>query len=239
MSPTASDSNAISVPPPKPHRKKPGRAVVIHDVDWKTYSRLLRAFGDRPRLRLTYDRGVLEIMVPSNEHEADADFLAALVVILTKGFKLPVRRGGSTTLRRMKVKKGLEPDRCFWIASAAKMVGVRQLDLRIHPPPDLAIEVDVTRSSLDRFGIYSKLGVPELWRLSGDALQFHTLGGNRRYVAIAASRIFTGIAPDDLMTFVLQSRNVVDQNATTDSFEVWLRQRLAAGSSSAPPPTTS
>ena len=225
-----------NIPPAKPRRKKPGRAVVIQNIDWKTYTRLLKAFGDRPRLRLTYDRGELEIMAPSHEHDGDADLLAALVVILTKGFKLPIHRGGSTTLKRVKLKRGLEPDRCFWIANAAKMAGVRHLDLKIHPPPDLAIEVDVTSSSLDRFGIYAKLGVAELWRLDGDDLRFHILAANKAYSSVATSPTFPGIAPADLMAVVIQGRRVADQNVTTDAFEAWLQQRTAMTTN--PPPAT-
>ncbi len=236
MSTTTTDP-VPNIPPAKPRRKKPGRAVVIQNIDWKTYSRLLKVFGDRPRLRLTYDRGELEIMAPSHEHDGDADLLAALVVILTKWFKLPIHRGGSTTLKRLRLKRGLEPDRCFWIANAAKMAGVRQLDLKIHPPPDLAIEVDVTSSSLDRFGIYAKLGVAELWRLDGDNLRFHALGTSKTYSEVATSPTFPGIEPTDLMAFVVQARRVADQNATTDAFEAWLHQRLAASASS-PPPTS-
>ena len=116
------------------------------------------------------------------------------------------------------------------------MAGVRQLDLKFHPPPDLAIEVDVTSSSLDRFGIYAKLGVAELWRLDGDDLQFHILGANKAYSAVATSSTFPGITPADLMAFVIQARRVADQNVTTDAFEVWLRQRTTMATN--PPPTT-
>jgi Uma2 family endonuclease len=218
--------------PAKPRRKR-GRAVVIPFVDWKTYTRLLKVFDDRPRLRLTYDRGNLEIMVPSDEHEIDATFLARIVVILTEDFRLSIRTGGSTTLKRKRMKKGLEPDKCFWIASAAKVAGVK-LDLNIHPPPDLAIEVDVTRSSLDRFGIYRTLGVGELWHLDGNDLEFHALGADKKYARVSTSPTFPGITPADLMTFVKQARGVVDQNMTAAAFRSWLQKHIVAFS----PPTT-
>jgi Uma2 family endonuclease len=229
---------ATNPPAPPPRRRRRGRAVVIPLVDWDTYSRLLRAFGDRPGLRLTYDRGDLEIMVPSADHEIDATFLARLVVILTEEYKLPVRTGGSTTLKRKRMKKGLEPDKCFWIASAPQVAGVK-LDLRIHPPPDLAIEVDVTRSSLDRFGIYRTLGVGELWHLDGDDLAFHVLGAGG-YAPVPISPTFPGIAPADLMAFVKQARKVVDQNMTAAAVRAWLQPRIAAAAASPPaasPPT--
>jgi Uma2 family endonuclease len=231
-------TNATPAPAPAawPRRRKPGRAVVIHNVNWETYEELLKVFEDRPRLRLTYDRGDLEIMVPSAEHEKDGEFLGVMIMILTQELGLPIQFGGSTTMKRKSMKKGLEPDKCFWIANAAKVAGMRQLDLKIHPPPDLAFEVDVTRSSLDRFGIYRALGVPELWRLDGDDLRFHVLGADKKYTEVATSATFPGIAPADLMIFVKQSRTAVDQNMPAMAFRNWVKQRVAAASP--PPPAT-
>jgi Uma2 family endonuclease len=219
----------------KPRRRKRGRSVVIPFVDWDTYEALLKVFDERPRLRLTYDRGDLEIMVPSREHETDSEFLVRLIYIMTELFKLPVQSGGSTTLKRKRMKKGLEPDKGFWIANAAKVVGVKRLNLKIHPPPDLAIEVDVTRSSLNRFGIYRTLGVGEVWHLDGDTLEFHVLGTDGKYTQVATSPTFAGITPADLMNFVKQARGVVDQNVPAAAFRVWLQQRIASATASPPP----
>jgi len=232
-------------PPVVAKRRKRGRSVVIPFVDWRTYTRLLKAFGDRPRLRLTYDRGDLEIMVTSQEHEGDSAVLAQMIAVLAREFKFPMKSGGSVTMRRKRMLKGLEPDKCFWFANAAKLAGVKQLDLSIHPPPDLAIEVDVSRSSMNRFRIYASLGVPEVWRLDGDELHIHQLAG-KKYVEVPASRTFPGITPADLMTFVKQARGGVDELATIDAFRAWLQQRIAVaatpplGSSPLPtaPPTT-
>lgn len=217
-----------SLPAPKPRRKR-GRAVVLSNVDWKTYTRLLKALDERPRLRLTYDQGELEIMVTSSEHEGETEFLGRLIVTMTQAFSLPIRAGGSVTMKRKRMQKGLESDKCFWIANAAKLAGVKRLDLKIHPPPDLAIEVDVTSSSMNRFRIYAALGVPEVWRLEGDALSFHQLAG-KKYAEVPTSPTFAGIAPADLMTFVKQARTAPDENATVDAFRAWLQARLA------PPP---
>ncbi|MBY0512734.1 MAG: Uma2 family endonuclease, partial [Gemmataceae bacterium] len=132
------------------------------------------------------------------------------------------------TLRRKKRLKGIEADRCYWIANAPKVAGVRRLDLAVHPPPDLAIEVDVTNSSLDRFGIYARLGVPELWRLDGDDLRFHVRGPDGKYAEAATSRTFPGIAPADLVPFLKQARAAADQNAISEAFRAWATHRVAA-----------
>src|SRR6266478_1708430 len=141
-----------------------GRGMVLEDVDWKTYSRLLKAFEERPGIRLTYDRGALEIM-PLLEHDIDGRFLGRIIIALTEELGLPILCGGSTTLRRQLHQRGIESDECYWIANEPRMRGRRALNLQRDPPPDLAVEVDVTSSSLDRLDIYATLGVPEIWRL--------------------------------------------------------------------------
>jgi Uma2 family endonuclease len=193
-------------------------------VDWRTYARLLRVFAERPSLRLTYDRGVLEIMSPLHEHESDGRFLGRLVVTLTEELSLPVKAGGSTTFRRKRRRRGLEPDDCYWIASEPQVRGKRRIDLRNDPPPDLAIEVDVSRGSLDRMSIYAALRVPEVWRLHQQGLTFHVLGADGRYTESPHSRAFPMVTPADLIRF-LNLRSQLDENAVVQQFRAWLRQQ--------------
>ena len=115
---------------------------ILDNVSWGRHTRLFRLFEDR-HLRITFDRGVLEIMTLSFEHENISHFLGRLVLVLTEEFDLPLTPGGSTTMRRKRKQKGLEPDDCYWIAHAAAVRGKTTIDLRTDPPPDLAIEVDV------------------------------------------------------------------------------------------------
>jgi Uma2 family endonuclease len=200
--------------------------AVLHDIDWRMYSRLLRAFDERRGYRLTYDRGTLEIMPPSWEHEGPAYLLACFIDILTEELRLPRRGGGSVTLRRKLKRRGLEPDKCYWLASTPRMVGKTHLDLRTDPPPDLAIEVDVTSSSMDRMGIYAALGVPEIWHLSQAVLTFHELRGET-YQPRVDSLSFPGLTPSDLMGFVSQ----YDQHDDTSlglMFRQWVRTKWPA-----------
>jgi Uma2 family endonuclease len=204
-----------------------GEYLRLSAVDWRTYTLLLRAFAERPGVRLTYDRGELEIMSPLLMHDDDATFLCRLVFMLTEELDLPVRGGGSTTLRRRKRQKGIESDECFWIANAHRMAGKRRLNLRIDPPPDLAIEVDVTHSSLDRMGIYAALRVPEVWRLDSDLLWFNVLGADGVYQPATHSLSFPGLTPADLLGFLQQARKAGNQNVVVRNFREWVRQRLA------------
>lgn len=209
--------------------------VILDNVDWKTYTRFLYLFAERPGYRLTYDRGRLEIMSPSPEHEINTDFLGALVRALTEELGLPIKGGGSTTLRRRRRRRGLEPDKCYWIASEPAMRGKRTLDLRIDPPPDLAIEVDVTSNSLDRMSIYATLGVPEVWRVDNRTLTFHALSANRKYAPISHSLSFPQVTPADLMNFVAMCAGQ-DENSVLRQFRAWVRQQVAGGGTKAPTP---
>lgn len=197
-------------------------------VDWRTYSQLLRIFAERPGYRLIYDRGELEIMSPLLEHDKDGRFLGRLAVTLTEELGLPIMSGGSVTMRRRGKQRGLEADDCFWIENAARMAGRRRLDLRRDPPPDLAIEADVTHGSLNRLEIYKVLRVPEVWRLVDDTLTFLALGPKGQYQPAAFSRSFPMVTPADLLRYVRQGCEAADRNAVVREFRVWIRERLAA-----------
>jgi Uma2 family endonuclease len=204
-----------------------GQRLVLNGVDWRTYTRLLRALADRPALRLTYDRGALEIMTLSHEHENCTHLLGRLVVALTEELGLPVKGGRSTTFRRQKRRRGLEPDECYWIASEPLVRRKTRIDLRTDPPPDLALEIDITHSSLDRMGIYAALRVPEVWRLEGGQVVCHLLGAGG-YTVSASSRVFPGLAPADLGAFLAQ-RTQIDENTLLRQFRAWIRQQQASG----------
>jgi hypothetical protein len=129
----------------------------------------------------------------------------------------------------------LEPDGCYWIANAPAVRGKRRINLSVDPPPDLAIEVDVTNSSLNRMSIYASLGVPEVWRLDGQTLTFHHLGAGRSYAVATHSRAFPFVTPADLMSF-LALFAAQDETSAVLQFRTWVRQQLAAGGGAAPGP---
>jgi Uma2 family endonuclease len=200
--------------------------AVLYGIDWHTYTRLLRAFEGRRRFHLTYDRGTLEIMSPLLEHERPAYLLGRFIDVLTEELQLPCQAGRCVTLRRRRKQRGLEPDNCYWIANAGRLQGRTRLDLRTDPPPDLAIEVDVTSSSLDRMSIYAALGVPEVWRLTSAGLAFNVLAAGA-YQVQPHSLAFPRLAATDLTGFLAQ----IGQTDDTDlvrQFRDWVRRQLAA-----------
>jgi Uma2 family endonuclease len=158
----------------------------------------------------------------------DGRLLGVMVFVLTEELGLPLKHGGSTTLRRKLKQRGIEADECFWIANAHRMAGRRRLDLRTDPPPDLAIEVDVTHSSLNRFAIYAALGLPEVWRVDGNTMSFYVLGTGPTYTTAAVSPTFPLVTPADLLNFLQQGRQAGDENAVLRQFRAWIRQRAAS-----------
>ncbi len=205
-------------------RVAPAQCFLVSNVSWRSYRLLGRALADRP-IRLTYDRGVLELMTLSPEHEFFKKLLGRLIVALTEELDLTIASFGSMTFKKRKRRRGLEPDECYWIASEPKIRGKFHLDPRVDPAPDLAVEIDVTSSSINRLGIYAVLGVAEVWRFDGAALEFLVLGADGKYQPAPSSRSFPGLTPTDVVPF-LNLRLQMDENAMVRQFRTWIRQHL-------------
>lgn len=150
---------------------RPEQHFVFEDADWSFYEYMLERVGDSPRVRINYDRGRLEIMTVSNLHEAVKKTIARLLEAYVLEKDIPVTGYGSVTCRSENLARGLEPDECYYVSTPAPPPTTGTpgpLDLTSNPPPDLAIEVDVTRSSIPRQPIYGAFGVPEIWRWDGE-----------------------------------------------------------------------
>lgn len=182
----------------------PGSAeqrFVLWDVGWDVYEMMLREIGDRP-IRLTYDGANLELISPSRWHEIVKSLLGRFVEALTLELDIPLASGGAMTFKRKDLLRGIEPDECYWIASESKVRGKRELNFRKDPPPDLAIEVDMSRSALDRPGIYARLKVPELWRFDGQTLDVLILQPGGEYELSETSRPFPFLPVRELTRFL-------------------------------------
>ena len=200
----------------------------VIETDWKGYLRILRAVGDR-HLRVTFDRGRLEIMSPSEEHEQIKTFMAIFLETVLAESNIDFRPGGSMTFKRRDLRRGLEPDECYWVTHWRAVLGRGHYDPRRDPPPDLALEVEVTRSMLDRIGIYEVLGVPEIWRwTSDDRLVFLCRAPSGAYDERARSPILRHLAPEAIMQ---QIRRGLDMSSTQwiRSLRQWVVQENATG----------
>jgi Uma2 family endonuclease len=176
-------ATAIETPPV---RQADDRFVLRH-LDWAAYDAIRRALGNHPT-RLTYDGKNLEFMSPSSLHESYSSLFGRILGALALDRDIEMRGGRSTTFRREDVQRGLEPDDCYWIQNERAVRGKPEIDLSFDPPPDLAIEIDISRSSLDRLAIYSKLRVPEVWQFDGESLRIHQLQPDGAYAVSETSR---------------------------------------------------
>ncbi len=154
--------------------------LVLENIRWSTYQALLRDLGDRP-IHLTYDQGRLEIVTLSAQHEILKTLFGRFIEMLTLELNIPIKSLGSTAIARKDLKRGLEPDECYYIAREPLVRGRMKISFRKDPPPDLAVEVDISRSSVSRQQVYAALGVPEMWRYDG-ALKVLHLQANGEYV---------------------------------------------------------
>jgi Uma2 family endonuclease len=198
---------------------------VLFNIGWEGYEAMLKILGDRP-IRTTYDRGNLELMSPSRAHEEAKYLLGCVIDTVTEELHIPRRGAGSTTWRREDLDRGLEPDACFYLANAERVRG-KALDLSIDPPPDLAIEVDITRSSLDRMGVYAKLGVPEIWRYDGESLRIYLLQADGNYAESETSRSLPFLLPGEVARF-LEQAGPMDHSEWGRQFRQWVRGELTA-----------
>jgi Uma2 family endonuclease len=150
--------------------------VVLYNVSWEQYETFLEASGDRPSARMAYDNGTLEIMTPLPEHEYFKEAISDAVKDAAEELEIDYETYGSTTWRKQIKLAGAEPDNCFYFQNEAIVRGRLDLDLsQGDPPPDLVLEIDMTSKSLDRFPIYARLGVPEIWSYDSGALKIYLL----------------------------------------------------------------
>jgi Uma2 family endonuclease len=156
---------------------------------------------------MTYDRGTLEIMSPSSEHERYNRTAAQIVEELAVELNIDFDNLGSTTFRREDIDRGFEPDSCFYIQNATQVRGKKRIDLTVDPPPDLVIEIDITSPSLDKFPIFAQVGVPEVWRFDGSRLAIYGLSGDE-YRERDVSLAFPLVAAADLTAFIKESETI-------------------------------
>jgi len=201
----------------------PEQRVILRSVGWETYERLLSDHADVSAPRFTYDRGVLEIMSPSSEHEEYNRTIALIVEVLAEETGVDIRNLGSMTFKREELQRGFEADSCFYIQTAERMSGSSHIDPEMDPPPDLVIEVDITSSALSKLAIYSEFLVPEIWRYDGKRVAIFRLAG-AEYRASETSAAFPFVSAADLSHFLDQAKS---QKRTTwlRMLRVWAREQ--------------
>jgi Uma2 family endonuclease len=234
-----------AVAPPRPvksiPRSKRNRAaqtqprIQIDDADWATYEKFLDAIGNRS-IRCTYDRGRLELMPPMRIHEHEKKFLGRIVETTTLELEMAIGSCGSMTIRREDLARGFEPAECYYIANAMRLSDLHEPDFSVDPPPDLALEVDITSSSMNRQELYGLIGVPEIWRLDSDEIvRFLHLQPDGTYVVSENSRSFPFLTSEIVNRFLNQYFESGDETAAIRDYRRWLLSTVRPNSAPAHP----
>ena len=181
--------------------------IILHNISWPQFEGLLTDLGESRSARIAYDDGVLEIMTPLPEHEYYKETISIAIQDIAEVLELDYESLGSTTWKKPVNLAGIEADNCFYFANEYKIRGKVDFDLEKDPPPDLALEIDVTSKSLSRFPIYARLGVPEIWCYDSGVLKIFTLENNI-YIERENSRIFDQIPMKELPNLIENNRGL-------------------------------
>jgi Uma2 family endonuclease len=174
--------------------------LTLHHVSWDTYNQLLTDLGEHRAVRLHYDQGVLELMVPLEAHESPSDLIGVFIRTLAFESGFTIKGLASTTLRRKALLKGAKPDKCYYLQHEPLVRG-RTVDLDHDLPPDLVVEVDISHTDIDKNQLYAQVGVPEFWSFDGQNLKIYQLSPTG-YQAVPVSPTFPWVPLDLFCQFL-------------------------------------
>jgi len=203
---------------------QPEERIQLSGISWQTYETLLAELSYHRRLRLTYNRGILEIMAPSPEHEFYKKLVGRFVETIAEELNISIYPLGSTTFNRRDLRAGGEPDESFYIQNQRAVKGKKRLDLSQDPPPDLVVEIDITSSSENRLDVYAALGVPEIWRYDGNSFSINRLE-NQTYVYSEQSLAFPDVPVQEISRFLQQAVNM-DYLELISAFRSWVKSQI-------------
>ncbi|MGB3560130.1 MAG: Uma2 family endonuclease [Geitlerinemataceae cyanobacterium] len=196
--------------------------VVLYDISWQQFENLLANLGESRAARIAYDRGALEIMTPLPEHEYYKETISDAVKDIAEVLEEDYESLGSTTWKREIEKAGVEPDNCFYFQNESKIRGKLQFDMERDPPPELVLEIDVTSKSLDRFPIYARLGVPEIWCYDSGELKIYQLEAEN-YIEVETSSIFPTL-PIRKLPVLIEKHRLAGRRSLRQAVREWARE---------------
>ena len=201
-----------------------GDSVVLHGISWKMY-RKLRKMRANYNIRMTYDRGELEIMSPSPLHEGIAALLGDLIAVWRLEYHIPVRSCRMMTIRRAVLDRGFEPDNCYYVQHEPQMWDKKKINFKVDPPPDLAIEVEMSRKLGKKTEIYAAFRIPELWCWSAGMLKVFELSPEGEYVARETSICFPTF-PIAKAQEIVRQLGAAHETEIILSFRDWVRDNM-------------
>ena len=201
----------------------PGHQLLLKDISWQMFEKILEELGETRAARVSYSKGMLEIMTPLPEHEADKVLMGDLIKALLEELDIEFWSLGSTTFKNEAMAQAVEADDCFYIQNEAVIRGKKRIDLSVDPPPDLAIEVDIT--SRTKFNNYEALRVPELWRYNGRKLQINVLQEGK-YLESDTSYNFPNLPIGEVIHQYVEQSRIIGRNSTMKTFRNWVRAHI-------------
>lgn len=198
------------------------KRVTLCSLTWLGYQSVLQALPESRAARLSYDRGTLEITMPTEDHEFASELIGLFIRILVEEMDLKLKSMRSTTLNREDLDRGAEPDNAYYIQNQAIVAG-RNVDLDSDPPPDLIVEVDISHSDIDKNSLYAAMGVPEFWWYNGLEWHIYQLQGNA-YIDCDRSPTFPIVDKEDLYQFLEQAQK--DEIKASKAFRELVRVKI-------------
>ncbi|NET55765.1 MAG: Uma2 family endonuclease [Symploca sp. SIO2E6] len=193
---------------------EPGSTVTIPSINWQEFESILAELGEKRAARIAYSHRTLEIMVPLPEHEIPKEFISDFVKALLKAKGIRYQPFGSTTFKQ-EGAAGVEPDACFYIQNYQQMIGRRRLQPN-DPPPDLAIQSDVT--SKTKLDAYQVIGVPEVWVYDRGKLKIHLLREGK-YIRSDTSPTFPNVPITQIIPAAVERSWQVGHVQALEEFE--------------------
>jgi Uma2 family endonuclease len=178
----------------------PGSQIVIRNLSWQDFEGLVQDLGEKRKTRVVYSQGTIEIMARLVLYERPHRIIAYIITTILEIQGRNWEDFGLTTFKLPGIA-GIQLDTCFYIENANKVKGATQMDLSIYPPPDLAIEFDVTSKTI--FDACASLGIPELWTYNNHRLTVYILKANG-YVESSFSTTFSNLDMTELIPRMLQ-----------------------------------
>jgi Uma2 family endonuclease len=210
----------------KPKVDETEQQFVLPGIGYQAYETINDALGENSSVRLVYVDGRLTFSTASRRHDWFAERLANFVQLLARRSGIPWEDAGSATYRERKKEVGVEGDKTFYLgAHALLMRGSINIDLSTQPPPDLAIEVEVSHPADDSLLVYGRLGVPEVWRFDVDAATFTFCVRNEagNYSPSARSLAFPSLEPADVLEQMKRAESL-GASQWADHLEDWVRE---------------
>jgi Uma2 family endonuclease len=195
--------------------------VALQGVSWKFYESMLQELGETRVVRVTYDRGVLEITSPLMPHERGKCSIDRLIAALAEELDLPLVSADSLTCKREDLSRGAEPDACYYIQNERLVRSKAHIRLPEDPPPDLVVEIELSSSAIDKLSLYAAMGVPEFWRYDGSKLRIYSLIADR-YVQQEISPTFTPIPVSEIPRCLKEAKEI-GEIPMVKTFRAWVQ----------------